>query len=63
MVGNGLVNPTGQSYDPITNNWGDCEIMPSKRINVDVAVVNDMIYTVGGFTPIIGSNIVASAEN
>jgi len=43
-------NFTTQSYDPKTNNWMACASMPTGRFDPGVAVVNDMLYVIGGFT-------------
>jgi len=45
-----LRNFTTQSYDPKTNNWKACVSMPTGRFDAGVAVVNDMLYVIGGFT-------------
>ena len=45
-----LRNFTTQSYDPKTNNWKACASMPTGRFDAGVAVVNDMLYVIGGFT-------------
>lgn len=37
--------------------------MPTGRINVGVAVVNDVFYIIGGATLMIGNNLFASAVN
>jgi hypothetical protein len=54
---------TAQSYDPLTGNWTVCASMPSGRLDVAVAVVNDVIYAIGGFTPVIGNGVISSALN
>ena len=45
-----LRNFTTQSYDPKTDNWTACASMPTGRFDPGVAVVNDMLYVIGGFT-------------
>jgi N-acetylneuraminic acid mutarotase len=45
-----LRNFTTQSYDPKTNNWKACVSMPTGRFDAGVAVVNDMLFVIGGFT-------------
>lgn len=45
-----LRNFTTQSYDPKTDSWTVCTSMPTGRFDAGVAVVNDMIYVIGGFT-------------
>ncbi len=52
-----------QSYDPITGNWTTCASMPTGRINAGVADLNDTIYVIGGYVPVIGNNIYASTAN
>ena len=39
-----------QSYDPKTDNWKACASMPTGRFDASVAVVNDTVYVIGGFT-------------
>lgn len=60
-----LVTPEvyGQSYDPTTGNWTECLPMSTGRINAGIAVLNDIIYLIGGATPAIGNNLVYSAAN
>ena len=52
-----------QSYDPVTGNWTTCTSMPTGRINAGVVVLNDTLYIIGGYVPVIGNNIYASAAN
>ncbi len=54
-------NSVCQSYDPVTENWTVCTSMPSGRFNVAVAVVNDLVYAIGGWTPNVGNIHDASA--
>jgi hypothetical protein len=37
--------------------------MPTERIQVGVAVVNDTLYIIGGYTLMIGNNVFASDVN
>jgi hypothetical protein len=46
----GLRGFTGQSYDPKTDSWTDCASMPTERVGASVAVVNDKLYVIGGYT-------------
>jgi hypothetical protein len=41
---------TTQSYDPQTDNWTVCGAMPTERVDASVAVVNDKLYAIGGYT-------------
>ena len=41
---------TTQNYDPKTNNWADCVSMATGHFDAGVAVVNDTLYVIGGFT-------------
>jgi hypothetical protein len=59
----GLPDFFGQSYDPTTGNWTVGTSMPTERIRVGVAVVNDTLYVIGGYTLIIGNNVFASDVN
>ncbi|MDR2720193.1 MAG: hypothetical protein LBC03_05280 [Nitrososphaerota archaeon] len=37
-------------YDPIKNSWLSAKAMPTERANFGVAVVDDILYVIGGFT-------------
>ena len=39
-----------QSYDPQTDSWTACASMPTGRYDVGVAVADDLLYVIGGFT-------------
>jgi N-acetylneuraminic acid mutarotase len=41
---------TAQSYDPKTNSWTVCASIPTGRFDASVAVVDDLLYVIGGFT-------------
>lgn len=43
-------NFTAQSYDPETDSWTVCASMPTGRYSAGVAVVDDLLYVIGGFT-------------
>jgi N-acetylneuraminic acid mutarotase len=43
-------NFTAQSYDPKTNSWTVCASIPTGRYSASVAVVDDLLYVIGGFT-------------
>jgi N-acetylneuraminic acid mutarotase len=43
-------NFTAQSYDPKTNSWTMCASMPTGRFSASVAVLDDLLYVIGGFT-------------
>ncbi len=43
-------NFIAQSYDPKTNSWTVCASASSARFDTSVAVVNDSLYVIGGFT-------------
>lgn len=43
-------NFTAQSYDPKTDSWTVCASMPTGRFSASVAVVDDLLYVIGGFT-------------
>jgi N-acetylneuraminic acid mutarotase len=45
-----LRNFTAQNYDLKTNSWTVCASMPTGRFDASVAVVNDRLYVIGGFT-------------
>jgi N-acetylneuraminic acid mutarotase len=46
----GLRGFTAQSYDPKTDSWTVCASMPTERVDASVAVVNDKLYVIGGYT-------------
>jgi len=50
-------------YDPANDSWTNGASMPTGRFNVGVAVVNDMLYVIGGYVPEIGTNKFRSAVN
>jgi N-acetylneuraminic acid mutarotase len=41
---------TAQSYDPKTDSWTVCASVPTGRYSAGVAVVDDRLYVIGGFT-------------
>ena len=41
---------TFQSYDPETDSWTACASLPTGRFSAGVAVVDDLLYVIGGFT-------------
>jgi N-acetylneuraminic acid mutarotase len=41
---------TTQSYDPKTDNWTACASMLTGRFDAGVAVVNDRMYVIGGYS-------------
>jgi len=43
-------NFTAQSYDPKTDSWTVCASIPTGRYSASVAVVDDLLYMIGGFT-------------
>jgi N-acetylneuraminic acid mutarotase len=43
---------TTQVYDPKTDTWSLGEPMPTNRLSAAIAVVNDQIYVIGGYTGI-----------
>jgi hypothetical protein len=58
-----------QIYDPQTNRWGNSTIMPNGRFGLSVAVLNDKLYLIGGYTvkpdkpPYLNMKFVTSSEN
>jgi N-acetylneuraminic acid mutarotase len=52
-----------QNYDFKTGNWTNIASMPSGRFQVSVAVLNDRIYTIGGWLPRINNQRIASTAN
>ena len=41
---------TTQSYDPKNNNWTVCDSIPTVRFDAGVAVFNESLYVIGGYT-------------
>jgi len=54
-------------YDHIKDSWSSAKAMPTERANFGVAVVEDVLYVIGGYTSddfhLFGSTNVASALN
>jgi N-acetylneuraminic acid mutarotase len=50
-------------YDPENYSRADFTSMPTGRIQVGVAVVNDIIYVIGGNVPVFANNVAASNVN
>jgi len=47
-VGDGVATHLNQIYDPETDTWTNGISMPTPRWSLDVAVVNDELYAIGG---------------
>ena len=60
---NGEINFPTQSYDPKNDSWIEGTAMSTGRLEAAVAVVNDIVYVIGGLIPWLGSNWSASAAN
>ena len=58
-----LPNFVSFSYDSKTDSWSTFDPMPTKRVGFGVAVVDDQVYTIGGYTLDIGNNIDRSGVN
>jgi N-acetylneuraminic acid mutarotase len=43
-------NFTAQSYDPKNDSWTVCAFMPKGRYSASVALVDDRLYVIGGYT-------------
>ena len=41
---------TNQVYDPVSDTWAAASVMPTLRIGFGVAVVDDVLYVIGGYT-------------
>jgi hypothetical protein len=39
-----------QSYDVDTNSWSNCAPVPTQRYQMKIAVLNDQLYVIGGYT-------------
>lgn len=61
--GNGVVYILTQSYDSENGTWSQGASMPTGRLEAGVAVIDDVVYVIGGFTPWLGSNWAASTAN
>lgn len=48
-TGAGVPDGINQAYDPVTDSWTVGSSMPTSRINLAVAIVNDTLYAVGGY--------------
>lgn len=51
---------TTQNYDPKTDSWTVGTSIPSGRLDFGVAMINDAIYVIGGFTPEVGNSAIAT---
>jgi len=40
--------PTNRVYDPVRNAWSTAKVMPTARTHFGVAVVDDVLYVIGG---------------
>ena len=52
----GPPNFTSISYDLAKDNWRVCSEMPTPRVNVGIAVVDDLVYVIGGSVVMIENN-------
>ncbi len=59
----GPPNFTSASYDSAINGWRVCSLMPTPRVNVAVAVVDDHVYVLGGSVVMIENNAHPTALN
>ncbi len=59
----GPPNFTSASYDSLGNRWRVCSMMPTPRVNVAVAVVDDLVYVIGGSVVMIENNAHPAALN
>ena len=41
---------TNQVYDPVSDTWAAASVMPTLRIGFGAAVVDDVLYVIGGYT-------------
>jgi len=60
---NGEIYVLTQIYDPKNCSWTKGESMPTGRLEAGVAVVDGLVYVIGGLVPWLGSNWSASAAN
>ncbi len=44
------VNMVNQVYDPVGDVWSSAKALPTNRVDFGVAVVNDILYVIGGYT-------------
>jgi len=44
-----VVPPTNQIYNPNSNTWSTATAMPQLRMDFGVAVLNDILYAIGGY--------------
>jgi hypothetical protein len=50
-------------YIPENDSWINGQFMTTQRISAGVGVINDLLYVIGGSTPSINMNSIASAAN
>ncbi len=60
---NGEIHFPTQSYNPKNESWLAGAPMPTGRLKAGVAVIDDLIYVIGGLTPWLGTNWNASPAN
>ena len=51
---------TVDAYDPVKDTWVSCPSMKARRSTLGVALLNDLIYAVGGFDGSSGDNCLNS---
>jgi N-acetylneuraminic acid mutarotase len=56
---NNVFNSQTQVYNPSSNSWSYAETMPTSRAYLGVAVINDVLYAIGGFN---GTNWLGTTE-
>ncbi|MCL2135402.1 MAG: hypothetical protein FWH37_07630 [Candidatus Bathyarchaeota archaeon] len=49
-------------YDPISDTWSTAKTMPSARKNFGAAVVDDVLYVIGGYTSDDFSSLISTTE-
>jgi N-acetylneuraminic acid mutarotase len=54
---------TSLSYSPLSGGWRVFAMMPTPRVNAAVAVVNDLVYVIGGSVVMIENNAHPTAVN
>lgn len=54
---------TGQSYNPNTNSWTECALLPNGQLGGGAVNIEDQLYVIGGSTPFIGGQSFSSSYN
>jgi len=49
--------PTNRVYDPVGDTWASAEVMPTARTHFGMAIVDDVLYIIGGILDLSWENV------